>query len=91
MVMTVVSTFTAVSTVETPVSAKPTIHRSGPGPGECTGPESGAYPVQPKAAGPEAVAKPDSTTRPPARNSQYERALSRGKAMSGAPTWRGMR
>ena len=31
----------------------------------------------------------DSMSRPPARKTQNERALTRGKAMSAAPTWSG--
>jgi len=54
------------------------------------GPDSGAYPVQPAAAAPPVVRKPDITIRPPNRNSQNDRALSRGNAMSAAPIWRGV-
>ena len=43
------------------------------------------------AAAPDEVRKPDITISPPNRNSQYDRAFSRGKAMSAAPTWSGTR
>ncbi len=47
--------------------------------------DSGVYAVQPKSAAPPGVRKPDSTIRPPNRNSQNDKALSRGNATSGEP------
>ena len=46
---------------------------------------SGLYSVQPAAAAPPPVAKPDSITIAARGSSQNEKALIRGKAMSGAP------
>jgi len=87
----VVVRFTAVSTVETPVTMRATSHRSAPAPGEWAASERGRYPVHPKLAAPREVRKPDNMVRPPPTNSQYDRAFRRGKAMSGAPMCSGTR
>ncbi len=71
-----------------PISVRPMIHRSVPVPLYWP-PESGGYSVQPDAAAPPETRKPDAISAPPSGSSQNERALMRGKAMSGAPTWSG--
>ncbi len=87
---TVVMKLTAPSVVDTPVTTSPMVHRSPPAPGLKTALFSGAYANQPKAAAPPGVRNPATTIRPPNRYSQYERALRRGKATSGAPICNGM-
>src|SRR5262245_37783918 len=82
---TVVITLTAVSVPDVPVRITDTIHRSAPSPGDPCGPDSGGYANQPKSAAPPALTNPSSMMRPPNRYSQYDSALSRGNAMSGAP------
>src|SRR5580704_19797913 len=85
----VVTRLTPVKRAEKPVKAMARIHRSGPEPGEKVASDRGAYPTQPKAAAPPAVRNPSTMVIDPLRYSQYDRAFRRGKAMSGAPTWRG--
>src|SRR5215831_18185950 len=61
------------------------IHRSTPWPGLNSLSDSGGYIVQLAEAAPPLARKLQSSTTPPKRNSQYESAFSRGKAMSRAP------
>ncbi len=71
-----------------PISVRPMIHRSVPGPLYCA-PDSGGYSVQPDAAAPPEARKPEAISAPPSGSSQNDSALIRGKAMSGAPIWSG--
>src|SRR4051794_35933764 len=85
----VVMKLTAPSVVDTPVTTSPITHRSPPAPGEKYALFSGAYANQPKAAAPPGTTNPDTTIRPPNRYIQYDSALSRGNATSGAPICNG--
>ena len=67
------------------------IHRSTPWPGLYSFEDSGGYIVQLADAAPPLARKLQSSTMPPNRNSQYESAFSRGKAMSRAPIISGTR
>ena len=91
IVVTVVITLIAVSVPDVPVRITETIQKSPPRPGEPRGPESGGYANQPKSAAPPLLTKPSSMMQPPNRYSQYDSALRRGNAMSGAPIWSGTR
>ncbi len=68
-----------------PVMIRPSTSRFTPVSGVCV--DSGAYIVQPVGEPPNRNEL--SMSRPPARNTHSERALTRGKAMSAAPTWSG--
>jgi hypothetical protein len=71
-----------------PMRMRPTIHRSVPVPlyWACV---SGGYSVQPAAAAPSLIRKPEAISSPPSGSSQNDSALIRGNAMSGAPIWSG--
>ena len=71
-----------------PMRISPTIQRSVPVPlyWACV---SGGYSVQPDAAAPSVIRKPEAISRPPSGSSQNDSALIRGNAMSGAPIWSG--
>ena len=76
---------TAPRIVPIPPTARPTIQRSAPMPGEYTEFDSGAYAVQPKDAAPPGVMNPAKTMIPENRYSQYESMFKRGNATSAAP------
>jgi hypothetical protein len=67
---TVVIMLTAARMVPRPDSTSPMIHRSPPTPGEYVASDSGVYAVQPKSGAPAGMRNPDSTIRPPNKNSQ---------------------
>src|SRR5207249_668620 len=67
------------------------IQKSCPEPGEKSFSESGGYPYQPDFDAPPDAKKLRNITTPPKRKSQYDAALSRGKAMSRAPIINGTR
>src|SRR6476660_2686417 len=85
MQITVVIMLTPPRMVPRPDTARPMIHRSPPTPGEFSARESGVYAVQPKAAAPLGVKKPDVEMIAQKKYSQYENEFSRGNATSGAP------
>ena len=91
IVVTVVMTLIAVSVPDVPVMMIAMIQRSAPSPGEPAWPLSGTYANQPNAAAPPSARNPSNIVSPPNRYSQYESALSRGSAMSGAPICSGTR
>jgi hypothetical protein len=85
-----VTKFTDPKMVENPASVRPRIAKSPPSPGLYSAVDSGTYMNQPNEAAPCGVRKPAPAMSPPNRYSQYESALSRGKATSGAPICSGM-
>src|SRR5699024_6304156 len=87
--MIVVMILTPPRIVPNPCKPNPNTHRSPPIPGECPAFDNGVYPNQPNDAAPLGVRNPDMAISEPNRKSQYDTALSRGRATSGAPTCRG--
>src|SRR6266516_4041239 len=67
------------------------IQRSWPWPSENTLADSGGYPYHPDLEAPYLAKKLRYRTTPPKRKSQYDSALSRGKATSRAPIINGTR
>src|SRR3954471_8213476 len=64
--------------VPRPLTARPAIQRFGPAPGGFVMSDSGVYAVQPKSAAPPGVRRPETTNVLPNRNSQNDKAFSRG-------------
>src|SRR5699024_9236749 len=86
--MIVVMILTPPRIVPNPCKPNPNTHRSPPIPGECAAFDTGVYPDQPNDAAPGGVRNPDMAISEPNRKNQYDNALSRGRATSGAPTCR---
>ncbi len=80
---------TAPRIVPRPETTRPITHMSPPTPGEKVSRESGVYAVHPKSAPPPGSSSDPITIKPPNRNSQYEKAFSRGNATSGDPICNG--
>ncbi len=72
-------------------SITPKIQKSMPIPGAWGESESGSNAVQPALPGPLVVRKPEYIVSPPHTNSQKPSRLTRGAALSAAPTWSGTR
>src|SRR3954451_22270072 len=81
----VAAKLTAPRIVPRPDTARPAIHRFAPAPGEFTASDSGASAYQPKSAAAAGGRKPDTARVLRKRNSQKEKAFSRGNATSGEP------
>ena len=90
MLWIVVTKLTAPASDEIERMCRLRIQRSWPLPGSCSV-DSGTYAVQPAWAAPCRAKKLSRSTIPPSTNSQYDRAFSRGNAMSRAPIINGTR
>src|SRR3982750_4222350 len=82
MVMIVTRKFSAVAIDDAPANCTPIVKNTCPI-GACT--DSGAYAVQPVANDPPGARNDSSIITPATGSIQYDSALSRGNAMSGAP------